>query len=103
MKKKELYHKINSNSLGDALAAGATSSDKSRSSSNLSGSTSLSDFEQNDTSAGEAIDKIKSGFIKGYSPFAYLSSLKGLSGTQKESEISKPLLEDIERIKELLK
>ena len=84
-------------------ASGKTSSGSSSRSSSLSGSTSLSDFEQNDTSAGEAIDKIKSGFMKGYSPFAYLTSLKGLSGTQKESENLKPLLEDIERIKELLK
>jgi hypothetical protein len=40
--------------------------------SNLSGSTSLSDFEQNDTSAGEAIDKIKSGTVEGNSlPFEF--------------------------------
>jgi hypothetical protein len=41
--------------------------------------------------------------MKGYSPIAYLSAIPGLAEPQKESEISKPLLEDIERIKELLK
>ena len=42
-------------------------------------------------------------FMKGYSPIAYLSSIPGLAEPQKESEIPKPILEDIERIKELLK
>jgi hypothetical protein len=43
------------------------------------------------------------GFMKGYTPIANLASLKGLSEPQKESEIPKPILEDIERIKQLLK
>ena len=54
-------------------------------------------------SAGKAVDDIMAGAMKLYSPFAYLSSIKGLSGAQKESEILKPILEDIERIKQLLK
>ena len=54
-------------------------------------------------STGNAVDKIMRGFMKGYTPIAGLASLKGLSGQQKESEIPKPILEDIERIKQLLK
>ena len=49
------------------------------------------------------VDKAMKGFMKGYSPIAYLSGLSGLAEPQKESEISKPILEDIERIKQLLK
>jgi hypothetical protein len=79
-----------------ALVAGALSGDKD------SEKTSTTTDTSSD-SAGKAVDKVMSGFMKGYSPIAYLSSLKGLSGAQKESEIPKPILEDIERIKQLLK
>lgn len=79
---------------GAALAAGLSAS----SSGNTSTDTSSSSFE-----AGKAVNDVMAGFMKGYSPIAYLSSLKGLSEPQKESELPKPLLEDIERIKELLK
>ena len=68
-----------------------------------SGSTSSSGSTLNTDAAGKAVDKIMAGFMKGYSPIGYLSSLKGLSEPKKESEISKPILEDIERIKQLLK
>jgi Peptidase family M23 len=54
-------------------------------------------------SEGNVVDKIMRGFMKGYTPIANLASLKGLSEPQKESEIPKPILEDIERIKQLLK
>lgn len=67
-----------------------------------SGKTS-SDVDVSSDSAGKAVDKIMAGFMKGYSPIGYLSSLKGLSEPQKESKIPKPILEDIERIKQLLK
>lgn len=59
--------------------------------------------EEKGKSGGNAMDKAMRTFMKGYSPIAYLSAIPGLAEPQKESEISKPLLEDIERIKELLK
>ena len=59
--------------------------------------------EEKSKSGGNAMDKAMRTFMKGYSPIAYLSAIPGLAESQKESEISKPLLEDIERIKELLK
>ena len=61
------------------------------------------DVDTSDDSKGNVVDKIMRGFMKGYTPIANLSSLKGLSEPQKESEIPKPILEDIERIKQLLK
>jgi hypothetical protein len=54
-------------------------------------------------SAGKAVDKLMANFMKVSSPISYLTSLKGLSEPQKESKIPKPILEDIERIKQLLK
>lgn len=77
--------------IGGAAAALASNSDKTKSGDSPTSST------------GNAVDKIMAGFMKGYSPVAYLSSLKGLSEPQKESDLSKPILEDIERIKKLLK
>lgn len=59
--------------------------------------------EKKITSGGNAMDKAMRTFMTGYSPIAYLSAIPGLAEPQTESEISKPLLEDIERIKELLK
>ena len=59
--------------------------------------------EKKITSGGNAMDNAMRTFMTGYSPIAYLSAIPGLAEPQTESEISKPLLEDIERIKELLK
>jgi len=77
-----------------ALAASALSGDDSSEKKSTENST---------DSAGNAVDKIMGKFMKGYTPIASLAGLKGLSEPQKESEIPKPLLEDIERIKQLLK
>jgi hypothetical protein len=79
-----------------ALAAGSLLGSEN------SGKTS-NNVDTSSDSAGKAVDKVMAGFMKGYSPIAYLSSLKGLSEPQKESKIPKPILEDIERIKQLLK
>ena len=69
-----------------------------------SGSSDEKDKEEEEIkSGGNAMDKAMRTFMTGYSPIAYLSAIPGLAEPQKESEISKPLLEDIERIKELLK
>ena len=69
-----------------------------------SGSSDEKDKEEEEIkSGGNAMDKAMRTFMTGYSPIAYLSAIPGLAEQQKESEISKPLLEDIERIKELLK
>lgn len=83
--------------IGTAASVLSGSSDKSKD------SDSKTDSGKSTSDAGNAVDKIMAGFMKGYSPIAYLSSLKGLSEPQKESEIPKPILEDIERIKQLLK
>lgn len=83
--------------IGGAAAVLASNSDKTKS----GDSSEKKDSSTSD--AGNTVDKIMAGFMKGYSPVAYLSSLKGLSQPQKESKIPKPLLEDIERIKQLLK
>jgi hypothetical protein len=85
--------------LKGAVIGGALAS----SSSSGSGSSGKTSIDTSSSKAGQAVDKIMSGFMKGYSPIAYLAGLKGLSEPQNESEISKPILEDIERIKELLK
>ena len=69
-----------------------------------SGSSDEKDKEEEEIkSGGNAMDKAMRTFMTGYSPIAYLSAIPGLAEPQTESEISKPLLEDIERIKELLK
>ena len=70
-----------------------------------SSSNDSSDKEDTDIKNSEdnIVDKAMKGFMKGYSPIAYLSGLSGLAEPQKESKIPKPLLEDIERIKQLLK
>ena len=47
--------------------------------------------------------KVLGGFSKIYAPVSALASVSGLSSPQKESEIPKPILEEIDRIKELLK
>ena len=74
-----------------ALAASGSSDEKDK------------EEEEKSKSGGNAMDKAMRTFMTGYSPIAYLSAIPGLAEPQKESEISKPLLEDIERIKELLK
>ena len=48
-------------------------------------------------------DKVFKGFSKVYAPLSALASVSGLASTQKESEIPKPIMEEIDRIKELLK
>ena len=70
-----------------------------------SGSSEEKEKEKDDStnSKDNVVDKAMRTFMKGYSPIAYLSSIPGLAEPQKESEIPKPILEDIERIKELLK
>jgi hypothetical protein len=70
-----------------------------------SGSSDEKDKENdNKSNSGKNIvDKAMRTFMKGYSPIAYLSSIPGLAEPQKESKIPKPILEDIERIKQLLK
>jgi hypothetical protein len=67
-----------------------------------SGKTS-NNIDTSSDSAGKAVDKLMANFMKVSSPISYLTSLKGLSEPQKESKIPKPILEDIERIKQLLK
>ena len=69
----------------------------------LSGDDKEKDSDGKPAKEQNAVDKIMSTFMKGYTPIASLASVKGLSEPQKESEIPKPLLEDIERIKQLLK
>ena len=49
------------------------------------------------------VGDIMKGFMSGYAPVGYLSSIGGLAGLNKESENSQPIIEEIERIKELLK
>ena len=69
-----------------------------------SGSSDEKDKEEEEIkSGGNAMNKAMRTFMTRYSPIAYLSAIPGLAEPQTESEISKPLLEDIERIKELLK
>ena len=84
--------------LTGALIGGAALSGSSGS----SGSSGTSGVTGSDP-AGDAVRKIMRGFLKGYTPIANLAGLEGLSQPQKESEIPKPILEDIERIKQLLK
>jgi hypothetical protein len=49
------------------------------------------------------VDDIMGGFMKGYSPIAALASLKGISTPQKESEIPKEIMEEIQNFKRLIK
>jgi len=49
------------------------------------------------------VDDIMSGFMKGYAPIAALASLKGISTPQKESEIPKEIMEEIQNFKRLIK
>jgi hypothetical protein len=79
-----------------SLAAGSLSGGEN------SGKTS-NNVDTSSDSAGKAVDKLMANFMKVSSPISYLTSLKGLSEPQKESKIPKPILEDIERIKQLLK
>ena len=71
--------------------------------------TSSSDEDKNKTKTD--VDKVKSdddtitskvfkGFSKIYAPLSALASVSGLASTQKESEIRKPIMEEIDRIKE---
>lgn len=71
--------------------------------SGLSGDGKEKDDSSKTSKEENAVDKIMSTFMKGYTPIAALASIKGLSEPKKESKISKPLMEDIERIKQLLK
>ena len=61
------------------------------------------DYDEKPKSEKNIIDKVMSGFMKGYAPVGYLSGLKGLTEPQNESDVSQPIMEEIERIKELLK
>ena len=49
------------------------------------------------------VDDIMGGFMKGYAPIAALASLKGISTPQKESEIPKEIMEEIQNFKRLIK
>lgn len=62
-----------------------------------------SETTKSDDPVADAVNKIKKQFSHLYSPVAYLTGLPGLSGVQKETKLSKPILEDIEKIKKLLK
>ena len=61
------------------------------------------DIDPYEKSNAESIpDKIMKAFYKGYGPASLFAAVPGLS-QPKESEIPKPILEEIDRIKELLK
>ena len=51
----------------------------------------------------DLVGDIMKGFMSGYAPVGYLSSIGGLAGLNKESDNPQPIIEEIERIKELLK
>jgi len=73
----------------------------------LAGSSLLGGNTQSDNSSSKpktnVVDDIMSGFMKGYAPIAALASLKGISTPQKESEIPKEIMEEIQNFKRLIK
>ena len=81
--------------LGGALLAGST----------LLGGDKKSDSttDTSTKSKTNVVDDIMGGFMKGYSPIAALASLKGISTPQKESEIPKEIMEEIQNFKRLIK
>jgi hypothetical protein len=81
--------------LGGALLAGST----------LTGGDKDSDDTDNTStkSKSNVVDDIMGGFMKGYAPIAALASLKGVSTPQKESEIPKEIMKEIQNFKRLIK
>ena len=81
--------------LGGALLAAST----------LSGSNSENDETEITSTKPKTniIDDIMGTFTKGYAPIAALASLKGISTPQKESEIPKEIMEEIQNFKRLIK
>jgi hypothetical protein len=73
----------------------------------LAGSALLGGNTKSDDSSSKpktnVVDDIMSGFMKGYAPIAALASLKGISTPQKESEIPKEIMEEIQNFKRLIK
>ena len=71
----------------------------------LSGGNSNDDDDTETTTKPKTnvVDDIMGGFMKGYAPIAALASLKGVSTPQKESEIPKEIMEEIQNFKRLIK
>ena len=78
---------------GAALASTTSGDDKNKE----------KDGDESKPKEKDLVGDIMKGFMSGYAPVGYLSSIGGLAGLNKESDNPQPIIEEIERIKELLK